>query len=128
MARIELEHQPDLRPDELLSALEEAFPQYAVYESALLGIDLVVKKTGWTGVGVKLVQKKDRTFVRLNGMSPSVFARFLLNGLLPMLILSLGPWKRAVQEVSQFLAGETLLLAPPAQSGPGLDIKLVEPS
>lgn len=128
MAKIELEHQPNLRPADLLAALQEAFPQYEVYDSALIGIDLVVKKTGWTGVGVKLVQKKDRTFVRLSGMSPSAFARFLLNGLLPMLILSLGPWKRAVEEVSRFLAEETRLLAAPTQTDSGLDIKLVGPS
>lgn len=124
MPKIEIPHQPDLTPSDLAGALQRQFKGYEVYESALLGIDLVVKKSGWTGAGVRLVQKPGRTFVKLNGMSPSAMARLFLGGLIPFLILWLGPWKKIIAEVREFLE-TTPKLAPAPSSDPVMDVEVI---
>lgn len=83
--------------------------RYEVYETALIGADLVVKKSAWSGVSVKLVQKPDRTIIRYGAMAPSAAVRVLFMGLIPILILWLTSWKAMTKEIEAFVKSEPRL-------------------
>ena len=99
-----LPHKPDLTVDQMLSALQTKFGEkYEVYKTALAGADVVIKKSGSTGVSLRLLQKKDKTLIRYGGMAPSFFVRLLAMGILPMIILAMTTWKPITKEVGEFI-------------------------
>ena len=103
MASIPILH-PNLSPQELTALLQSRFgQQYEVYESKLVGIHVAVKKTGWTGVGLKIVNRPNGSMIKLNGFFPSAWVRVLGMGLIPILICYHTTWKGLIQEVQTFL-------------------------
>jgi len=104
MPKIEVRHRPDLDVQDLLGLLQDYFsPRYEVYETALIGADIVLRKSAWSGLSIKLIQKADKTLIRFGGMSPSVWVRMLQMGLIPLLILYLTSWKQLQQELESYL-------------------------
>ncbi len=104
MAKITLAHNPQLDVQRLMSVIQAHFgEQYEVYETKLVGSDVVIKKSAWTGVALKLIQKADRTIIRFNAFAPSVFVRLLQLGLIPILILYVISWGPMQKEVQGFL-------------------------
>lgn len=119
MAKVVLPHMPELTA----AALQEMFAKhfegtYEVYKTMLLGADFVIKKSSWSGVSVKLIQKKNKTIIRFGGMSPAAWARILANGLIPLLILYFTTWKTMQKEVEAFIKGCEELSGTPAQLPP----------
>lgn len=104
MAKAILAHNPSLTKESLNEVLSAHFTPlgYEVGDSALIGADLYIKKSGWTGVSVKLKQKSDSTLIRINGYAPSMAVRLLLYGLITILIL-LPKWRKLEKEVKDFL-------------------------
>jgi hypothetical protein len=101
---VTLPHKPELNADRMFDAFHAKFGEtYEVYKTALMGADLVVKKSGSTGVSVKLVQKTDKTIIRYGGMAPSAMVRILLAGIIPYLILAATKWKALQREVGEFI-------------------------
>lgn len=81
--------------DSLIQELTQAWaPQgYTVYRTALLGLDVVLKKSGWTGVGIKIKRNNGVTELAYNAFAPSAMVRVLAMGLIPILIVNSTSWK-----------------------------------
>jgi hypothetical protein len=105
---------PHITPDTLMQDLAQFFgPRgYEAYKTKLLGVDVVLKKSGWTGVAVKILQTPQGTTLRFNPLAPSALVRVLAMGLLPLLITYFTSWKpfllefRGYLEQSPFLRGQ----------------------
>jgi len=109
MAKIMLQHDPSLDKERLREVLAHQFiaKGYEVGLSSLIGADIYIKKSNWIGVAIKLKQKPDSTFLRINGYVPSTVLRVLVNGLIPLLFLW-PKWKRLIAEVQSFFDNEYL--------------------
>jgi hypothetical protein len=118
---------PHITPDTLLQDLTQYWgPRgFEVYKSALFGIDLVLKKSGWTGVGIKILQSPQGTVIRFNPFAPSAAVRLLAMGLIPLLIAYYSAWVpllgefRRYLEQSPFLRGQLPGAGYGGQLGPG---------
>jgi hypothetical protein len=107
MAKINLKHDPLLTIEKLETSLSSFFEPkgYEVRTSRAFGGYITVKKSGWTGVIVKLKQKTDSTFLRINGYAPSIAVRLLLYGLITILIL-LPKWRNLEDEVKEYVISQ----------------------
>lgn len=104
MPKLTIGHHPELTPESVLEIFRNRFgQQYEVYRTKLLGADFVIKKSGWTGVSVKLIQKADRTMLRFGGFAPSFTVRLLFMGAIPALICYFVTWKKLQNEVREFI-------------------------
>jgi hypothetical protein len=110
--------RPDITPDALLAELQQLWgPRgFEVYKTALIGADLVLKKSGWTGVAIKIAQSPQSTVIRFNPIAPSVLVRLLAMGLLPLLIVYFNSWKPLLAEFRAYLEQSALVRG---QLGPG---------
>lgn len=110
MAKAILKHDPTLTKEKLNKILSAKFSTmgYEVGFSNLIGADIYIKKSGWTGVSIKLKQKADTTFLRINGYAPSVAVRLLIYGIITILIL-LPKWKKLEKEVKDFVTSEEFI-------------------
>ena len=85
---------------------------YTVYKTALIGADIVLKKSGWTGIAIKILQSPSGTTLRFNPFAPSALVRIMAMGLIPLLIAYYSSWKpllgefRVYLESSPFLRGQ----------------------
>ena len=79
--------------------------EYEVYKTKLMMRDFVVKKSGWTGVGVKLQQEANATTFVFTPLTPSVPLQMLAGftlGLISYLFLRPG-YKALEDEVRLFI-------------------------
>lgn len=115
---------PHINSASLLQELTNVFqPQgFQVYKSALIGVDVTLKKSGWTGIAIKIVQDGPNTVLRYNAFAPSAFVRVMAMGLIPILIVNATSWKpllrqfEAYVQSSPYFAGHAL---PPGGQGYG---------
>lgn len=109
--KIILPPTPDLTVDSLFEELIKDFSpkSYQVYKTSLIGSDIVIKKSGWTGVFIKLKQKADSTTILFNIYAPSAMVRVLFMGVIPVLILHNGKWKEMNSEFSDWASKSPLL-------------------
>lgn len=103
MAKFNIKHDPSLTKEVLFQKLEAFFKAkgYTVKQSKLIGADVVIDKSSWTGVAIKIKQKSGATMLRVNGYAPSIAVRLLLYGLITYLIL-LPKWNALIKEVQDF--------------------------
>ena len=96
-----------ITPDSLAHELGNAWaPQgFEVYRSALFGVDVVLKKSGWTGVGIKIKQNNGTTELVYNAFAPSAFVRVVAMGLIPILIVNSTSWKPLLRSFEQYVQG-----------------------
>ena len=129
MAQFKIDKPVDISVDAAIEALNGEFGgRYEIYPTKLLGADLIIKKTGWTGVSVRFMKKKDKTLVRYAAMSPSAGVRMLGLGLIPILILWATTWKKMQAEIGAFIEQSPVFRgeAPaPAAAPGGLDVRVV---
>lgn len=115
MGKIEIQYNPEMTAQDLKDIVARGFAhQYEMMEKpGLFGIDFAVKKTGWTGMAFKLIQKpkKNKTFIAFNPFVPSMFRRVMLGGLVSLIVLSATSWKEMTAEVQNFLMSSTELKA-----------------
>lgn len=105
MAIVTIPHNPELTKERALEAFQRRFAgSYDVYPTKLRNRDLVVKKSNWSGVGVRLKQEKDKTSFVFTAMMPNVIMQVLFGGLFSYLILR-SDWKRLEAEVTEFIDG-----------------------
>jgi hypothetical protein len=97
--------RPELTVETAKEAIEKGFAEgkYQVYPTKLFGADLVVKKSGWTGIAMKIKQNNDDTTLMYNGFAPSAGVRMLGMGLIPLLIVYSKSWKPMLQEFQEFM-------------------------
>ena len=64
---------PHITPETLIQDLQQAWgPRgYEVYKTALIGADVVLKKSGWTGIAIKILHSPNGTTLRFNPFAPS---------------------------------------------------------
>lgn len=91
--------------DSLVAELGRAWaPQgFTVYKSALIGLDVVLKKSGWTGVGIKIKQTNGMTELAYNAFAPSAMVRVMAMGLIPILIVNSTSWKPLLRSFEQYV-------------------------
>ena len=94
-----------ITPDSLVAELGRAWaPQgFTVYKSALIGLDVVLKKSGWTGVGIKIKQNNGMTELAYNAFAPSAMVRVMAMGLIPILIVNSTSWKPLLRSFEQYV-------------------------
>lgn len=118
---------PHITPDSLLQELTQVFQQqgFQVYKSALIGVDVTLKKSGWTGVALKILHEGPNTIIRYNAYAPSAFVRVMAMGLIPILIVNATSWKPLLRQFEAYVQGAPFFggnaLPPGAQGqlGPG---------
>jgi hypothetical protein len=104
MATISIGQQPGLTKERAREIFAERFAsQYEIVRSNAINRDFIVRKNGWTGVGVRLKEEKngDCTFV-FSGMMPNILLQTLFGGLFSFLLLRKG-WKEMELEVAGFI-------------------------
>lgn len=123
-----LPYSPHITPDSLLQELQQAWgPRgYEVYKTALIGADLVLKKSAWTGIAIKISHSPQSTTLKFNAFSPSVFVRLMAMGFIPLLIVYFNSWKPLIQEFRGYMEQSAFLRGqmgggqyPAGQMGPG---------
>ena len=117
---------PHITPDSLLQELTQQWgPRgFKVYKSSLPGLDVALKKSGWTGVAIKIKNDANGTTLAYNAFAPSAFVRAMALGVIPILILNANSWKPLLRSFEQyvqgspFFGGQMQLQQPAAQQQP----------
>lgn len=96
---------PHITPDSLLAELTNAWGGRGAtaYKSALIGLDVALKKSGWTGIALKIKQNNGMTEIAYNAFSPSAFVRMLGMGLIPILIINSTSWGPFLREFEKYV-------------------------
>lgn len=112
MAKVTVAHKPELTAEGAMEVFRSHFAgKYDVYKMSGLGRlgqgltrtrDFVVKKSGWTGVGVGLEQEPNATTFVFTPFMPSPIFTVLLGGLISYLFLR-PSWKALEEEVGSFI-------------------------
>jgi ribosomal protein S27AE len=105
--KISLGPAPHITPDSLLQELTATWvPQgLKVYKSALYGVDVIIKKSAWTGVALKIKPNGGNVDIAYNAFSPSAGVRMLMLGLIPILIINANAWKPLLRRFEQYAQG-----------------------
>ena len=103
MATITIGYKPELTPDSVRETFAEHFAgKYEVYPTKVRSRDFIVKKSGWSGVGVRVKQEKEQTTFVFTAMMPNLFLQALFGGLATYLFLR-SDWKALESEVADFI-------------------------
>lgn len=112
---------PHITPETLLDELTRQWVPHGfkVYKSSLPGLDVALKKSGWTGVAVKIKHEPAGTVLVYNAFSPSAFVRMLALGLIPLLILNANSWKPLLRAFEQYVQNSPFFAAQQQLQQPG---------
>ena len=95
MAVITISHHPELTAEDVVAIFQKRFEdKYQIMPTPRHPRwDLVVKRSAWTGIFVRLEQGRDKTKLVFCGNSPSAWARLiLLVSIFPSILLSFLFW------------------------------------
>ena len=108
---VTLPPSPHITPESLIQDLTQFFGPRGceAYKTALLGADVVLKKSGWTGIAIKIQQSPQSTTLRFNPFAPSVLVRLLAMGLIPLLIAYYNSWQPLLREFRGYLEQSPLM-------------------
>ena len=98
---------PHITADSLVHELTQSWGSRGVtaYKTALIGADVVLKKSGWTGIAIKISHTPQSTTLLFNSFAPSFLVRMFAMGLIPVLILNPTAWKPFLREFRGYLEG-----------------------
>lgn len=104
MAVVTVKHRPEMTVDAAIEVFGKHFAgKYEVSRmKSMAGRDFVVKKSGWTGVGVRLKHEKNSSAFVFTGMIPSTSKRLLFGSLIGYLILR-PRWRPMEKEIASFI-------------------------
>ena len=106
MATVSIGYHPDLTADRAIEVFQQHFAgRYEVSKTSVVARDFIVKKSGTTGVGVRLKQGKNGTEFVFTGMIPGIWQRIVYSGLVGYLFLRPG-WRALEAEVASFIENE----------------------
>jgi hypothetical protein len=106
MATITIGHKPELTAQQAMETFQRHFAgRYEVYATKQFMRDFVVKKSEWTGVGVKVKQESNATTFVFTGLMPNTIFRVLFSGLASYLFLR-SSWKAFEDEIAAFIEDE----------------------
>jgi hypothetical protein len=113
MATISIGHRPDLTKEQVQQIFAERFAgDCEVIRSNAINRDFIIKKNGWTGAGVRLMQEKNATTLVFTAIMPNVLLQTLFGGLFAYALLRKS-WKEMEMQVAGFIR-----LAPEFQRRP----------
>ncbi|MEX1254055.1 MAG: hypothetical protein WEE64_06920 [Dehalococcoidia bacterium] len=116
MATITIGYQPELTKERAREIFAVHFAGACdVYPTAILNRDFIVKKSDWSGVGVRLKQEQDATTFVFTAMIPNPILQGLFGGLLSALFLRKS-WKAMEAEVAEFIEASPSFPEPSAQN------------
>src|SRR5438309_600659 len=97
---------PHVTPDAVLQELTQSWgPRgFTVYKSALPLIDVTLKQSAWTGIGLKIKHSPTESTIVYGPFSPSLFAR-MVGG---PLILWFTSWGKLLREFEGYVQGSAL--------------------
>ena len=103
MAIVSIGNRPDLTPEQAQEVFAQHFAgKYEVVRSNAVRRNFIVKKSGWSGVGVRLKQEKTGTTFVFTGLMPNMVLQVLFGGVASYLFLR-SSWKELEAEVSEFI-------------------------
>jgi hypothetical protein len=106
MATVSIGRHPDLTADAAIEVFQRHFAgKYEVSKTSVVARDFIVKKSGTTGVGVRLKQGKDGAEFVFTGMIPGLWQRFVYSGLAGYLFLR-PAWRALEAEIASFIENE----------------------
>ncbi|MEM1032983.1 MAG: hypothetical protein AAF928_18095 [Myxococcota bacterium] len=125
--KLTLPPSPHITKEALVHQLNQSWGArgFEAYPSKLINCDVILKKSGWTGLAMQIKHQPHGTVILFNAFSPSVMVRLLAMGLIPVLILNANSWKPLVREFCDYAQGCPLFLgqlgggAAHPQLGPG---------
>lgn len=111
MAVITISHHPELTTEDIVAIFQKRFEdKYQIMPTPRHPrCDLIVKRSAWTGIWVRLEQGRDKTKLVFYGNAPSAWARLiLLVSIFPSILLSflfwhLFVWKGITDEVRDLI-------------------------
>jgi len=103
--KILLPPSPHINADSLMQELQNSWggQGFTVYKTALIGADLVLKKSGWTGIALKVNQSPAQTEILFNAFAPSALVRILAMGIIPILIVNSTSWKPLLAQFKTYV-------------------------
>ena len=104
--KITLGPSPHITPESLAHELGQAWAPrgFNIYKSSLFGVDVVLKKSGWTGIALKIKQTPTgATEIIYNPFMPSALVRIMAMGLIPVLIVNSSSWQPLLRTFEQYL-------------------------
>jgi hypothetical protein len=112
MAIVSIGNRPDLTPEQAREVFAQQFEgKYEIVRSNAMRRDFIVKKSGWSGVGVRLKQDKTGTSFVFTGLMPNMLLQVLFGGIGSYLFLR-SSWKELEAEVSEFIQSAPEFQAP----------------
>jgi hypothetical protein len=107
--KVILPPSPDLTVDAVQAEMTR-FGQgkYEVYKTALIGADLVIKRSGWTGLALKIKHSSNETAILYNPLAPSALVRIFMMGFIPLLILWFTSWKELIGEFKAYVSSSQM--------------------
>lgn len=103
MAIVTIPHNPQLTKEQALEAFQRRFAgTYDIYPTKQRNRDFIVKKSNWSGVGVRVKQEADKTSFVFTPMMPNLMLQILFGGVFSYLILR-SEWKRLEADVAEFI-------------------------
>ena len=102
MATRTVGHHPELTAEQAMDVFSRHFTDYEVYKTMFLNRDFLVKKSGWTGVGVRLKQESNYTTFIFTPLIPNFLLQMLGGGVIAYLVLR-SNWKALEDEVASFI-------------------------
>ncbi len=102
MATITIGHRPDLTNEQVQQIFAQRFADCEIIRSNAVNRDFIIKKNGWTGVGVRLKQEKNATTLVFTALMPNVLLQTLFGGLFAYAFLRKS-WKEMELEIAGFI-------------------------
>ena len=103
MAIANIGNRPDLTPEQAREVFTQHFAgKYEIVRSNAMRRNFIVKKSGWSGVGVRLKQEKTGTSFVFTSLMPNMLLQVLFGGVASYLFLR-SSWKELEAEVSEFI-------------------------
>jgi hypothetical protein len=112
MAIVNIGNQPELTAEQAREVFAEHFAgKYEIVRSNAMRRNFIVKKSGWSGVGVRLKQEKTGTSFVFTGIMPNMLLQLLFGGVASYLFLR-PSWKELEAEVTEFIQSAPEFQAP----------------
>jgi hypothetical protein len=102
MATITIGHRPDLTKEQVQQIFAQRFEDCEIIGSNAINRDFIIKKNGWTGVGVRLKQERNSTTLVFTAIMPNVLLQTLFGGLFAYVLLRKS-WKEMELQVAGFI-------------------------
>ena len=103
MAVTSIGYRPDLTVEQAQAAFAAGFrARYEIVTTDIRSRHFIVRRDAWSGVGVKLKQRKSDTCLVFTAMIPSLRLQFFFGGIFSYLVLR-KTWKALEAEVAEFI-------------------------